>query len=268
MSAPNCNTLQQKRSAKILTFFELAKFFFSSALKTPRGTAAAEAAAAEAPKPAEASSRREASAPGSTYGAAEQHAAATAAGAIVVPLVGVFLGVAGHKDDYGDKHGDDYETCYGAAPVAVFLVLCVAVFAGEHGQHNVEGLCQSAVVVAVAQGANHVVLNDAFAEQVRQCPFHTISGGYGYGTPVLLFGLALDEYHHAVVELSLSHAPGFAYALCCSVFVIALYGRGDDYQHLVRRAVVEGDEPLLKRLHLLCGEHSDAFTDPDSDDPA
>ncbi len=155
-----------------------------------------------------------------------------------------------HKHHHTQQHGKGDK---GIAP-GILAVLRIAVFASQHGQHHVEGLGDGTVVVSFAQGANHVVVDNALAEHIGQGPFDPVAGGDGHRTPVLVDSLALDEDDNSVVELLLPHAPLLAEALGGGILVVALDSGGDDDDHLVRCAVVEGHEALLQRLALGHGQ--------------
>ena len=173
---------------------------------------------------------------------------------VVVELVGMFLGVAADEDDgHGHDDGHDEHAGEGAA-LLVAAVLGVAVFAAHHGFYHLQRRGEGAVVVAVAQRRNHLVVNDMLAEHVGQGALEAVACGDGHGTPVLFRGLALDEDDQAVVELVASHAPPLADALCHGILVVAVQGGDDDDGYLVRGGVVEGYQSLFQRLALVGGE--------------
>ena len=216
--------------------------------------AAAEAAASKtAESPSESASATAAEAAGE---ASDEDAASGTAMvvAVVVELFGVFLDVAAEQDEgYGDEREEGAEADErGTAPVAA--VLCVAVFARHHGLDDVEGLDDGLVVVAVAELRYHLVVDDAFAEEVGQRAFDPVACGDGHGAPVLVLCLAFDEDDDTVVEVLLAHAPSLADALRHGVLVVASEGGGDDDEYLVGGGVVEGYQPLLQGVALLVGQ--------------
>ena len=173
----------------------------------------------------------------------------------MVAPIGVVLTVVAVEQDAND-HKQQQGSYKSEKDSAIMLaVTLVAIFACADGLNHLQSCHQGSIVVALAEGLNHLFVDDVLAEDVGQGPFEPIARQDGHIAIVVLIGLGLDKDNHAILQVLLTHAPRGAYAGAKVHNLTIVEVGGDDHQYLVGGAVVKGHQAVFQGLALFGREH-------------